>query len=200
MLLKIIDSIKIEALIAEQLFKVQRSINVDSRLNLQPEQIPAIAETLISTFPNESLEDFILCFKRGSMGLYDEKLLRVDGSVITHWMISYLDQKYQAVETKLMREKDKHGYESVETSKNADSWLKLWMESIGYKPHETNGNEKINEFQRKRMQYTPPSAEQIKAKELHLQYIKENYDPITGKPLPNYQDEKTWLNQVKKEG
>lgn len=36
--------------------------------------------------------------------------------------------------------------------------------------------------------------------ELHLQWISENYDIITGKPLPNYQDEKTWLNQVKKEG
>lgn len=192
MLAKVIDAIKIETCLAEHLFKVQKLINVDARLNLQPEQIPVIAEMLISTFPNESLEDFILCFRRGAMGLYDEKLLRVDGSVITHWMISYLDQKYQAVETKLMQEKDKHGYEQTETAKDPDSWLKLWMESIGYKPQETN-NEKANEFERKKIAYVPPSPEEVKKRELHLRWINENFDPISGKPLAGFKEEQTWL-------
>ena len=30
-------------------------------------------------------------------------------------------------------------------------------------------------------------------KALHIQYIKENYDPITSKPLPNWKEESDWI-------
>jgi len=188
----------IEYYIAIELNKLQSMINIDERLNLQSHQIPVIAASLLDLYSNESLADFKICFQRGAMGRYSGgKLFRLDGAVIADWMQAYLDEKYQAVETKLMQEKDKHGYEATETSKNADSWLKLWMESIGYKPQEAN-NAKANETERKKMAYVPPSAEKVRERQLHLQWIKENHDLITGKPLPNYLDEITWLNTLTK--
>jgi hypothetical protein len=41
--------------------------------------------------------------------------------------------------------------------------------------------------------YTPPTAEQIAAKELHTQWIRENFHPITREKLPSYLDEQEWL-------
>src|SRR6185436_8236158 len=193
MVSKVVDQKTIEAFIAIELTKLKSMVNIDERLNLQSHQIPVIAASLLDLYSNESLADFKICFQRGAMGRYSGgKLFRLDGAVIADWMQAYLDEKYQAVETKLMQEKDKHGFEQTETAKDPDSWLKLWMESIRYKPQETN-NEKANEFERKKIAYVPPSPEKVIERELHLQWIKENFDPISGKPLAGFKDEQAWL-------
>lgn len=41
--------------------------------------------------------------------------------------------------------------------------------------------------------YIPPSAEQVEKKILHAQYLKENYDPITGNCLETWIPEDQWL-------
>jgi hypothetical protein len=104
--MRVVGEKHIEAFLCIELAKLQSMVNVDNRLNLQAHQIPTIAKELIEEFKFESLADFTICFRKGSMGKYDEKLLRLDSAVIFSWMGKYLDEKYNALEGKLMAEKD----------------------------------------------------------------------------------------------
>lgn len=72
-------------------------------------QIVAIAEQLLATYPNESLADFKICFMRATIGQYNNdknKVVWLDGIVIGQWVGRYLSEKYDAVEARLMAEKD----------------------------------------------------------------------------------------------
>lgn len=73
--------------------------------NLNDAQAKFIAKQLVDMFPNESLADFKLCFQRGAIGLYGD-IQRMDGITIGGWMKQYLDEKYQILEDRLMKEKD----------------------------------------------------------------------------------------------
>lgn len=85
--------------------------------NLNDVQSKFIAKQLVDLFPNETLADFKLCFQRGAMGLYGD-IQRMDGITIGGWMKMYLDEKYQILEDKLMKEKDNpYAYTPVEPAK-----------------------------------------------------------------------------------
>lgn len=102
--------------------------------NLNKAQVPFIAEQLIMLYPNESIADFKLCFQRGAIGLYGD-IQRLDGVTIGQWMKAYLDEKYEVLESQLMKEKDGHykpdtsspGYDP----KKHDEWLKKLKEAVG---------------------------------------------------------------------
>lgn len=85
--------------------------------NLNDAQSKFIAKQLVDMFPNETLADFKLCFQRGAIGLYGD-IQRMDGITIGGWMKMYLDEKYQILEDKLMKEKDTP-YSYVPTSSEA---------------------------------------------------------------------------------
>lgn len=93
----------IQAYVEFELIKLADLVSVGG--NLSNTQVPFIAETLIRTYPNETLADFKLCFQRGAMGNYGE-IFRLDGVVIGLWMKAYLEEKYQVIENKLMKEKE----------------------------------------------------------------------------------------------
>lgn len=73
--------------------------------NLREGQALETAIQLIADYPNESLEDFCLCLRRGVKGAYGD-IFRFDVLVINGWMKQYLDEKCQAAEDKLMDEKE----------------------------------------------------------------------------------------------
>ncbi len=87
------------------LIQLSAQVNVDERLNIQGHQVPVIAETLYTQFKNESLEDFILCFKKGGAGFYGQ-IFRLDGAVLVDWMQKHLDEKYSMIEYRIQKEKD----------------------------------------------------------------------------------------------
>lgn len=105
MLKMAVDPALPESFIASQLTKLVESVNLDARLNLRPEQITTIAEDLVDAFPVESLEDFVLCFRRAIMGMYGV-IYKIDMSVICTWMAAYLEDKYLYVEQKHNNAKD----------------------------------------------------------------------------------------------
>jgi hypothetical protein len=86
-----------------ELIKLSSLISVGGNFNNA--QVVFIAQELVRVFPNETLADFKLCFHRGAIGQYGD-IFRMDGIVLRQWMEKYLEEKYQVIEDKLMREKD----------------------------------------------------------------------------------------------
>jgi len=163
MLAKAVDIRNIEAFLAIELTKLKSMVNVDDRLNLQPHQIPMIAEELVKTFKNENLADFKICFRNGWMGKYDEKLLRVDAAVIMQWMYKYLDEKYEALEKALKAEKPK---EAETEFKGAHvNWLEEWAKIHGIP--KADNNEDVNSLERFKL------SEAVKARMRRGDYIKD---------------------------
>lgn len=102
--------------------------NLNLKWSLNDGQIKTIVEDLLDKYPNESLEDFILCFKKARQGEFGE-LIRLDGPIIFSWMDIYLDEKYKAVEDKLMKEKEDH-YKLIIPENTERDWHKEWLGAI----------------------------------------------------------------------
>lgn len=145
---------KIETFIAIQLVKLMEAVNINGILNLQNYQIPTIAGQLVEMYPVESLEDFVLCFKRGAAGFYGT-IYKLDASVLCEWMKAYLEEKYTYVEAKVKEEQAK-GIEANQV--NYDEFKKRAGDMF-MKDKITNFKE--NEYQKKKLEnpYTWYSVE-----------------------------------------
>lgn len=111
-----------------ELIKMTSLISVGNNLNTA--QVEFIAMQLVEMFPNESLSDFKLCFQRGCIGQYGE-IFRMDGIIIRKWMEQYLDEKYQVIESEMMKEKDNE-YKKI-TPETEKDWHKVWLDAIADK-------------------------------------------------------------------
>lgn len=87
-----------------QLTRLVASLNFANTLN--DRQIKIIVEDLIDKYPNESIEDFVLCFKKARLGELGKSYNHLDSEVIFEWMKAYLLQKYELLEDELKKEKD----------------------------------------------------------------------------------------------
>lgn len=66
-------------------------------LTIKEHQYPAIVRELVDMYPNESIQDFQLCFKKLVRGEYG-KIYNIDLSVISLAMGEYLEEKYSYIE------------------------------------------------------------------------------------------------------
>jgi hypothetical protein len=109
----------VKAYVEAELIKLAGNFNGNPALNLKDYQVPVIADMLIQNYKWESIEDFTLCFRRASCGMYGE-IYRIDGAVIGQWLARYLDEKYDALEQRKAKEKQQ--------DKNPVSIVKLTAE------------------------------------------------------------------------
>lgn len=194
-LIQIVDPRNIEAFLAIELTKLQSLVNVDERLNLQPHQIPFIASQLIELYKTETLADFKICFQRGALGRYDDKLLHLDAAVIGNWMNKYLDEKYQVAENKLMAEKENF-YWVKKTTREADkpnperNLLALFKAVVGEQKIEDD-QKKVNEYEFYKARRKLQAAIYKEAAKL---YPMEDLSV-----LPNYEDDQGLMIPAKSE-
>jgi hypothetical protein len=177
MIAKAIDPIKVESFIAFELTKLATLVNIDQRLNLQPHQIKFVAKSIMDDFNYESLADISLCLKRGARGFYGE-IYRIDAAVITGWMQSYLDEKYDSLEQRKAKEKPESQPRAVSTVE-ASKYLDEWMKSIGGDPEKKDeNNSKSNAYQRFKHGYQPQLTEEHKRKILKQEFPEATEEQI----------------------
>lgn len=177
-----------------QLTKLAASVNVSQNLN--DSQIKIIVEDLLDKYPNETIEDFILVFKRARQGGFGT-IYHLHSAVIFGWMETYLEEKYKALEKKLERDRDGIFTESTcDTGpgyKAAQQYVKKLNEDkravipMTEKEAEQEGQEKP-----KRKVYYRPSDTYLSQKERHLQYLRANYDSFTMEKLDGWLPEDQW--------
>lgn len=114
----------VQGFIEFELIKLAERINVSG--NLTDGQVEFIASQLLGLYPNETIGDFKLCFEGISIGKYikQDKLFKLDGVEIGYAMGQYLDEKYEVLESELMKEKD-----NMYQKPNND-WLQVWKEAV----------------------------------------------------------------------
>lgn len=186
----------VKAYLEAELIKLAGNFNGNPALNLKDYQVPTIAEMLLENYKWESIEDFTLCFRKASCGMYGE-IYRIDGAVIGTWFSRYLDEKYQALEARQAKEKlsQKDDLKKTVQAVDGSPFLKQMMDAIGPVKEAPKDNAKENEYQREKMNM--PSTDSDKAREILLkaEYARECRDLHTGKLLEGKPEFSDWLKQ-----
>lgn len=170
-----------------QLTRLVASLNL--KWNINDTQIKDIVQDLLEEFPNETIEDFVLCFKNARKGKYGE-LIRLDSPVIFGWMKIYLDEKYQLVESRWKEKKDEEKKPVVPVE--GRDWLQVWKEAVDALPKRTvipmTEKEMIEEGAEKKKEVPYPSTTSAEAyvKDRHFHYIRLNYEARTAEKLPTW--------------
>lgn len=203
----------IEACLALEIAKVSNMITAGG--NLRQGQAVEIARELIAEHPHESLEDFCLCLRRGIKGIYGD-IFRFDVVVIFGWLKKYLDEKYQALENKLMEEKDNQ-YEPLvpnmepphsETltdevkKKKERERLKAWLDAIKavdakkITPMSEQDIKLEGQAKPKANHYPVTTLSQAQKHELHVEWVRHNFDKYTADKLPTWKPEQEWIDTL----
>lgn len=114
-----------------QLMRLAASMNLTR--NITGAQVETIVLDLIELFPYETLEDFILVFKRIRQGYYGTDYNRLDGATIRGCMQKHLDEKAALREKNHNIEKsrgsDLNLQSVIDSYKNGNPLLKTWKET-----------------------------------------------------------------------
>lgn len=110
-----------------QLTRLIASLNL--KWNITDAQIKTIVEDIMDKFPNESIEDFMMCFKKARQGEYGE-LFRLDSAVVFVWIQRYLDEKYEALEAELSKLKTNDYHERAPKDDGEGPGYKLFRQYV----------------------------------------------------------------------
>lgn len=178
------------------LTKLVASVNITQNLN--DSQIKIIVEDLLDKYPNETLEDFILVFKKARLGEFGI-IYNLHSAVIFGWMEFYLEEKYALIERKLMNEKDQFN-KPIQPVCEADR-LAVWkahIDSITVKSIAPLTEKEIlldGQEKPKREPYPTTSKAEFDKHNLHLEYLRNNYDVRTGEKLAGWLPENEWTQK-----
>lgn len=188
----------VKAYLEAEIIKLAANFNGNPALNIKSYQVPVIADQLIENYKWESIEDFTLCFRRASAGLYGE-IYRIDGAVIGQWFARYLDEKYDALEQRKAKEKHQDSAKRENNAVDGSKYIAQMLENLGVPQDQDTTNAAENAYQRHKLEnkypVTPP--EEVEKRLLHLAYIRANYKP-DGSKRDNWLPEQAWIEQNKK--
>lgn len=194
----------IKAILDLHLSRLSASFNMN--LNLKDHQIGVIVEDLIAEYPNETIEDFLYVFRQARLGAYGE-VYRLDSAVVFGWFKTHLEQKYERVEAKLMAEKDNQYQveihkEAVPIDK-AQDYISQWLTSVGsietksIPPLTQKEIKEEGQDKPRKSTYNPPSKEYVVLKKLEIEWMRECFNPLTGKPNDAHLSFEEWLQKGK---
>jgi transposase len=132
-----------------------------------------------------------------------EEFPSLNASVVYKWLARYKDKFIQIPQEP---EKPQEPPLTGEARKaQLDKWLaslkgteNMTVRPMDRKEIATEGKEWVSEIDRKAVSVgiKKTSEQEINEREQHIQYIRENYDPYTGKPKPNWISEDQWRQNL----
>lgn len=153
--------------------------------NFDEETAFILVEWLLDEYQCDPIEVVIDCLSHPPHT--GEKNWRLTPDTLRNWMTISLEKEAERKENR--HEEAKSRFREIEMQPISDATQKL-IDSY------------LNRLQAKsspllieRKPYTTPPLKQIAAHELHMQYIRENYDTLTGKPLSGWMPENEWLKK-----
>jgi hypothetical protein len=180
----------VQAYLEAEIIKLAANFNGNPALNIKTYQVPLIAEQLIENYKWESIEDFTLCFRRASAGLYGE-IYRIDGAVIGQWFSCYLDEKYDALEQAKAKIKHQEKAQPVKDVVDGSKYIKQILENLGV-PNKEHGPREETEFQRHKLENPPIEtpkenviARLAKLRECQERAIRDKYPQATEEEILN---------------
>lgn len=113
-----------------QIVRLVASLNIKETLN--DYQVKILVEDLLDKYPNESLEDFILCFKKARMGELGKSYNKLDSEVIFGWMTIYLTEKYVVIEDQLRKERSGEYHQAMPSTDEGPGYreFKEWAKTF----------------------------------------------------------------------
>lgn len=184
--------------------------NLNLKWSVNDSQIKTIVEDIIDKFPNETIEDFVLCFKRARQGEYGE-LVRLDSAIVFSWIARYLDDKYQVLEDELRNERDKFPHEMPEVEQDGPGYkaFKEYAKSLktGMKVPRISDAD-IKRYGQERPvektgtghpRITEAGLEASQRLDLMREYGRQHTDIYTGKPLPGSPTFEQWVKEKQQE-
>ena len=171
--------------------------------NLKAGHEVEIAKMLIESYPTASLDDFKIMLSRGVRGRYGE-IFRFDVAVIFSWMAEFQAEWAEENERRLAKEsgKQKTAIEEIQDSPEADKILNGFLAELkeGIKPVRPLTREEIKAEGKERAPIKKAlnssqfltTAEQAAEKEKRLQWMRECFDPLTGKPREGWVRFEEW--------
>ena len=150
-----------------------------------------LTEWIMDTYPNELTETIISALSRPRI---DSKVWRLTPDTITEWMQYEIEREAQE------RERQVHNAKQEEFRIEwTDQQFKEIQEAIdkaeGFKAGQRMSDKEVMQEGQTRPKWTKPtytSAEYIRSRELHLQWIRENFDPITAQKKATWISEEEW--------
>lgn len=189
MLKKVVDTPLLEMFVAVVITDMIDGVNIDQRLNIQGHQVPIIAAQLVEQYPAESLEDFVLCFRRGMTGFYGT-IYNLDASVLNLWMKAYLEEKYCLIEADHAKSKK----EEAELGKvDYKAYIERKAKEMEEEANRPPSNAKDNEVERFKLSYfDSPEYQRRKARQDRIMRASSEFyqgQPEKFKELKIWEDE-----------
>ncbi len=178
------------------LTRLNESLNLKWKLNSG--QIQTLVNDLVDKYPHETIEDFILVFRKARQNEFGE-IFRLDSAVIFGWMEYYLEEKYALWEKQLENEKQEY-YKPPDKIAETDR-LKQWKASIDAITVKTilplTDKEVLTEGQerpKKALQHPSASQAYVEQHAKHIRYIQANFETVGDKSVKRagWLDEETW--------
>lgn len=128
----------------------------------------------------------------------DGEFIGLNGRIIYKW----LNTRKELYFTEMAHRETEAGHEPL-TGEARDQRLKEWLEAVN--KMDVQLTEKVDVYATVREQWKPKDGqvykptqtpEDVVLHDLHIQYIKENYDARTGHKLENWKPEDEWLKLI----
>lgn len=126
-----------------------------------------------------------------------EKVWRLTPDIITDWMAIEIEKQAKERERLIHNAKVETEVENEWTDERLKQWSKIIDKAEGFKRGPALSPQEIEEEgqekpKRRKENYQTTQEEAI-VKRLHIEWIRTNYDPITGKKKDGWMDEDSWI-------
>ena len=149
-----------------------------------------LAEWVLEKYQYEPLEIIISCLE--TPPATKDRNWRLTPDTIAAWMKIKLEEVAAEREKNISSFKEKQAeLKTSEISQQTQKMINDLLQKLKPAP-------KPREIQKKG-NYMPLTVQEMQKKEKHLQYIRENYEPTTGKKNEKWMPEAEWLSQRSKQ-